>query len=199
MLSIISSFNQAIIRAKQEEKDYLSLSPLIEKQKNKLNAVLALADNINPGDIGQFVSNYVDDCPRYLTAVHQLAVEKNILSYLQPFLNLCQTYFATPPDIINQSPGLASVLKKCYLCHRILEEINDQIANLTGKVLIDLDMSIPNLVAHTLIGEDLANQLDHLVLLSVETTETDKTSLNTNKHSSSSPQVHHKVSQHTLQ
>jgi hypothetical protein len=35
-------------------------------------------------------------------------------------------------------------------------------------------MSMANIVAHSLLGDELANQLDHLVLLAIETSEADK-------------------------
>ena len=45
--------------------------------------------------------------------------------------------------------------------------------NLSGAALAPMDMSMANIISHAIIGDELANQLDHLVLLSLETTDVD--------------------------
>ena len=41
-----------------------------------------------------------------------------------------------------------------------------------------MDISMDNIICHGLIGDELASQLDHLVLLSMETTISDKSVFN---------------------
>ena len=59
--------------------------------------------------------------------------------------------------------GLDSLLDEAYLAHRFVEEVNDLYIKHFGQPLIPLDMTVANLIAHQLIGEEFANQLDEAV------------------------------------
>jgi hypothetical protein len=59
--------------------------------------------------------------------------------------------------------GLDSLLDEAYLAHRLVEEVNDLYIKHFGQPLIPLDMTVANLIAHQLIGEEFANQLDEAV------------------------------------
>jgi len=55
---------------------------------------------------------------------------------------------------------LIDLLDESYLAHRLIEEINDRYITYLGQPLIPLDTTLANLIAHQLIGEERANQLD---------------------------------------
>jgi hypothetical protein len=123
----------------------------------------------------RFVEDYIESAPEHIQALNTLASEAGIEGYTQPFLNLACTYFLTPPDVLASLTGLHSLLCRAYLAHRMMEELNDQIMSLSGAALAPMDMSMANIITHALIGDELANPLDHLVLLSIETEDADKT------------------------
>jgi hypothetical protein len=64
---------------------------------------------------------------------------------------------------MNGHVGLDSLLDEAYLAHRFVEEVNDLYIKHFGQPLIPLDMTVANLIAHQLIGEAFANQLDEVV------------------------------------
>ena len=59
--------------------------------------------------------------------------------------------------------GLEGLLDEAYLAHRLVEEVNDRYIAHFDQPLIPLDTTRANLIAHQLIGEPFANQLDEAV------------------------------------
>ena len=149
----------------------------ISENMDSLHGAIAISSRSPNAALMEFVSDYIDCAPEYIEALQCLAEEADIDEYAQPFLNLCCTYFMEPPTILETSQSLYKVLCCAYLAHRLMEEVNDQIMSLSGTALAPMDMSMANIICHSLIGDEFANQLDHLVLLSVETASVDKTAL----------------------
>ncbi len=58
---------------------------------------------------------------------------------------------------------LAELLDEAYLAHRLVEELNDRYIACFAEPLLTLDTTRANLLAHQLIGESFANQLDALL------------------------------------
>ena len=56
-----------------------------------------------------------------------------------------------------------ALLDEAYLAHRLVEEVNDRYITHLGQPLIPLDTTVANVIAHQLIGEPFANQLDEAV------------------------------------
>ena len=78
-------------------------------------------------------------------------------------LKIAEQFFIQPPEIMQGHVGLDCLLDEAYLAHRLVEEVNDLYIKHFGQPLIPLDMTVANLIAHQLIGEDFANQLDEAV------------------------------------
>jgi len=64
--------------------------------------------------------------------------------------------------------GLDCLLDEAYLAHRLVEEVNDLYIRHFQQPLIPFDTTLANLIAHQLIGETFANQLDEVVHHSVD-------------------------------
>ena len=171
----ITTLRQAIAEAKQREQQQGQLGAYFETHQQRLHAAVSIARESPKAALLGFVVDYVNAVPEHLQALYTLSHEAGIDAYTGPFLKLAVTYFLNPPDLLNAYDGLHAALCKAYLAHRLMEEVNDQVMNLGGAALAPMDMSTANLIALALIGDDFANQLDHLVLLTVETTAADKT------------------------
>jgi hypothetical protein len=61
-----------------------------------------------------------------------------------------------------------ALMDEAYLAHRLFEEVNDRYIARVGMPLIPWDMTLANVVAHQLVGEELANKLDALVQRTVD-------------------------------
>ncbi len=59
--------------------------------------------------------------------------------------------------------GLESLLDEAYLAHRLVEEVNDLYIKHFGQPLIPSNTTVASVIAHQLIGEQFANQLDEAV------------------------------------
>lgn len=110
-----------------------------------------------------FAMEYIHQVPDFLDALRAAASKAGIEKHVFPFLKIAEDYFLTPPKLPNDHVGLMALMDEAYLAHRLFEEVNDRYISRVGLPLIPWDMTLANVVAHSLIGEELANQLDELV------------------------------------
>ncbi|EGH01307.1 hypothetical protein PSYAE_04910 [Pseudomonas amygdali pv. aesculi str. 0893_23] len=54
-------------------------------------------------------------------------------------------------------------MDEAYLAHRLVEEVNDLYIKHFGQPLIPSNTTVASVIAHQLIGEQFANQLDEAV------------------------------------
>ena len=101
--------------------------------------------------------------PDFLQSLKDSAQKAGIESHVFPFLKVAEEYFISPPSLPNEHIGVMALMDEAYLAHRLFEEVNDRYISKVGLPLIPWDMTLANVVAHQLVGEDLANQLDKLV------------------------------------
>ena len=121
-----------------------------------------------PGDdaagvLKGFIVAYIEQVPEVLEAANQVAREAGIEAQIRPVLKVAEQFFLQPPALMAGHEGLEGLLDEAYLAHRLVEEINDRYIAHLGQPLIPLDTTVANLVAHQLIGETFANQLDEAV------------------------------------
>jgi hypothetical protein len=106
--------------------------------------------------------------PEFIEAISDITKEAGIFDGILPLLNIASDYFLAPPDIIGEHGQLEALLDEAYLAHRLLEEVNDRFIGYCGIPLAPMDMTRANVIAHELIGEPYANELDQAVLFSAE-------------------------------
>lgn len=111
----------------------------------------------------RFVSAYIEQVPELLQAAHQVAQEAGIEAQIKPVLKIAEQFFLQSPALMAGHEGLEGLLDEAYLAHRLVEEVNDRYITHLGAPLIPLDTTVANLIAHQLIGEPFANQLDEAV------------------------------------
>ncbi len=115
-----------------------------------------------------FVHRYIKHVPDCLEAFSSIIDKTSVNDPIEVFLNIAKDYFLSPPEVIADHLGLDALLDEAYLAHRLMEEVNDRCINANGTPLAPIDMTRANLVAHYLIGEEFANQLDTAVCYSLE-------------------------------
>jgi hypothetical protein len=139
----------------------------LERLLPQLHPAIDLAEG-GSASLWRFVSAYIDEVPQLLDAASEVAAKAGIESQITPVLKIAEDYFLQPPTILAGQEGLDGLLDEAYLAHRLVEEVNDLYIRHLGQPLIPLDMTVANLIAHQLIGEDFANQLDEVVHHSVD-------------------------------
>lgn len=158
-----AALREQIQRAHQHEAETGQLTRHLEVQLPHLHPAIQLPEIDTTGVMTRFVTAYIDLVPELLDAANAVAREAGIESQVKPVLKIAEQFFLQPPSILEGHAGLAGLLDEAYLAHRLVEEVNDLYIVHFGQTLIPLNTTVANLIAHQLIGEDFANQLDEAV------------------------------------
>lgn len=158
-----AALRSLIQNAHQQEAVSGLLRQQLEAQLERLHPAIQLPDEDALTVMARFVAAYIDQVPEMLDAAASVAEEAGIRQQILPVLKVAETFFLQPPALLEGHQGLDALLDEAYLAHRLVEEVNDRYINHLGQVLIPLDTTMANLIAHQLIGEPFANQLDEAV------------------------------------
>ncbi|CAD5106693.1 hypothetical protein [Zestomonas carbonaria] len=162
------ALRELIQRAQQHEAANRQLQRQLEAQLPRLHPAIRLPAEDALGALTRFVIAYVEQVPDVLVAANQVAREAGIEEQVKPVLKVAEQFFLEPPALMAGHDGLDGLLDEAYLAHRLVEEVNDRYITHLGQPLIPLDTTVANLIAHQLIGEPFANQLDEAVHHAVE-------------------------------
>ena len=158
-----AALRSLIQHAHQHEAASGLLRQQLEAQLERLHPAIQLPDVDALTVMARFVAAYIDQVPEMLEAAASVAEEAGIREQILPVLKVAETFFIQPPALLEGHQGLNTLLDEAYLAHRLVEEVNDRYISHLGQVLIPLDTTMANLIAHQLIGEPFANQLDEAV------------------------------------
>lgn len=154
--------------AREGDKHSGRLVSLLELRSGCLHDAIKLPEQQATRHLVDFVVRYVEQVPNFIEAITHITREAGIYPGVEPLLNIACDYFLSPPDIVSGNSQLESLLDEAYLAHRLLEEVNDRFIGYCGIPLAPMDMTRANIIAHELIGEPFANELDQAVLFSAE-------------------------------
>jgi hypothetical protein len=157
------ALRELIQRAHLHEASSKQLSAQLGTQLERLHPSIRLPDTDTLGVLTRFVTAYIEQVPDVLEAANEVAREAGIEMQIKPVLNVAEEFFLQPPALMAGHDGLDGLLDEAYLAHRLVEEVNDRYIKHLGQPLIPLDTTVANLIAHQLIGEPFANQLDEAV------------------------------------
>lgn len=157
------ALREQIQQALAHEADSGALARQLQGQLAKLHPTIQLPASDARGVLERFVAAYIEQVPDVLDAANSVAREAGIEEQIKPVLKLAEQFFLSPPSVMEGHQGLDALLDESYLAHRLVEEVNDRYITHLGQPLIPLDTTVANLIAHQLIGEPFANQLDEAV------------------------------------
>lgn len=158
-----AALREQIQRAQQHEAETGHLLLQLKTQLPHLHPAIHLPEVDAQGALTRFVTAYIDLVPDLLDAAHEVAIEAGIEGQIKPVLRIAEQFFTAPPDIMQGHEGLDSLLDEAYLAHRLVEEVNDLYIKHFGQPLIPSNTTVASVIAHQLIGEQFANQLDEAV------------------------------------
>lgn len=138
--------------------------------KNCVHVSIQLPDENPVSCLVEFVVAYIENVPSFIEAVREITHQAEIQDYAEPYLQLAEDYFLKPPEIVAGHVGLEELMDEAYLAHRLMEEVNDRFMIRSSIPLVPMDMTVSNLIVHSLIGEPFANELDEAVQYTVERT-----------------------------
>lgn len=158
-----AALRQQITRAQEHENQSGQLLRQLESQLPHLHPSIHLPDVDARGVLTRFVIAYIGQVPDLLDAAHDVALQAGIESQIEPVLKIAEQFFTAPPAIMAGHEGLDGLLDEAYLAHRLVEEVNDLYIKHFGQPLIPVNTTVASVIAHQLIGESFANQLDEVV------------------------------------
>ncbi len=158
-----AALRDLIQRAQQQETASGHLQGLLNAQIERLHPAIQLSKSDGQTVLARFVSAYIEQVPEMLDASAAVAREAGIEAQIKPVLQVAEQFFLQPPALMQGHEGLDGLLDEAYLAHRLVEEVNDRYITHLGQPLIPLDTTVANLIAHQLIGEPFANELDEAV------------------------------------
>lgn len=160
----IDALRASIEAALQHESTLTRLPGVLAARLATLHPSIRLPAQDPAAALLEFVRAYVAEVPALLEAADSVARSAGIEAHIQPLLRLAQEFFLTPPAELAGHEGLEALLDEAWLVHRMVEEVNDRYIAHFGRPLIPFDTTLANLVAHELVGDELACQLDQVVL-----------------------------------
>lgn len=170
-LRLTSDLNpiRVLIRQAQEEDTASGrLVDFLNHRTPHLHNAIRLPRDQAAAHLADFVMRYIRHVPDFIEAISTMAKEAGIYDDVSPLLKIASDYFLSPPSLVGEHSQLQAMLDEAYLAHRLLEEVNDRFMAQSGIPLAPMDMTMANIIAHELIGEPFANELDQAVLFSAE-------------------------------
>lgn len=164
----INPIRQLIDNAQAQDNASGKLTEFVVCRKQFLHDAIKLPNDQNADLLADFIVRYIKQVPDFIEAISNIAEEAGIADGIEPLLKIARDYFLTPPSIVASTSQLEALLDEAYLAHRLLEEVNDRFMSQSGIPLAPMDMTVANIIAHELIGEPFANELDQAVLFSAE-------------------------------
>ncbi len=115
----------------------------------------------------QFALEYIEMAPRLIQCVSDCAVKSGEFELFEPFIHTATRYFTQPSVILARYDGLDGLLVKAYLCHRLMEEMYENNHSTRRSQVVNVQATRANLLAHQLVGEPFANELDHSIVVTM--------------------------------
>lgn len=164
----LSRIEQLIQQTNSEQRHSWALESFLRSKSADLHGSI----NTGGGDAIQnligFVRQYINSSTVDLSEFKRNTVQAGIETDTDGLFNIAADYFLKPLDITDKHTGLLNLMDAAYLSHRLLEEINDHFLANSGITLCSTDNTHANLIMHSLIGEEFANELDTAVYYSTE-------------------------------
>ena len=169
MLSRISTIREHIQTVIHHNDSAPALDALIQQELTTLCSSFPIERGAAAEALPLFIQRYIESAADYLEVFVDMSHLARLEAYTKPLLQQAENYFFEPPAVIAHNiSAIKQLLAQAYLCHRLLEELNDQVATLRGLVLAPTDITDSNIIIHTLLGDELANTLDQAILIQLE-------------------------------
>ena len=151
---------------RQEARSGTFLSQMRERAES-LPATIVIDGYQRASCLFQFAVEYIEMAPRLIECVDACAAEAGKSGLFAPFIKAAIGYFTQPSVLLVRYDGIGGLLIRAYLCHRLMEEMCENNRSTRASELVDVEATRANLLAHQLIGEPFANELDESITVTV--------------------------------
>lgn len=151
---------EAIQQAQETEAEQKHLESFIRLAVGGLHHAISLPEHDRTGALLDFLTNYINRVPDTLDALIESAKRAGAYTEIEKLVTIAVAYFESPPQSVRKDEGMLGLIDEAYLSMRLVEEVNDRIEARYGYPLLPIDLAIPNIVVHSLLGDKFANELD---------------------------------------
>jgi len=151
---------------RKEARSGTFLRQLREKALD-LPSVVTIEGHPPATSLFQFAVEYIEMAPRLIECVEACARQAGKSALFEPVISAAIRYFTQPSVLLIRYDGLDGLLIRAYLCHRLMEEMYENNRCTRASELVDIEATRANLLAHQLIGEPFANELDEAITITV--------------------------------
>jgi hypothetical protein len=151
-----------------QEQQTGELHQVLQQRIETVESIVQLPELEALERLYEFVIRYIEQVPQMLEDLHHGAIQAGILNYVSPILEVVEGFFMAPPKELNKVTGLVALMDEAFLAHRLFEEVNDTYIMRVGQPMIPFDMTMSNVIVHTLIGEPFANDLEQVVTIAAK-------------------------------
>ena len=156
----LAAVYEIINQAKASEIKTKHYAGWLVDQLESLHRVISLKGPEPVADLSQFVIDYIELAPHIIECVAECAGKSHTIRLFEPFINLSIKYFVHPSVLVLRHTGLDGLLIRAYQAHRLIEELYENNHSLRNSPICELQATQANLLAHHLIGEPFANEID---------------------------------------
>lgn len=135
----------------------------IADQLGSLHNSIELTQLDAVGSLRSFLADYIRLAPDTLAWINHCLDRNPAATFIRAFVETCEDFFLMPSARFLQLGGIRTLLINAYQCHRLLEECYDNNLSLLVEQQTGQAMTPANLLAHHLIGEPFANEVDQAV------------------------------------
>jgi hypothetical protein len=159
---------QLIQKSVAQEEQTGQLHQVLQQRLETVERIVQLPEIEALERLYEFVVRYIEQVPQMLEDLHHGAIEAGLLHYVSPILEVVDGFFMAPPEELNEVSGLPALMNEAFLAHRLFEEVNDTYIMRVGQPMIPFDMTMSNVIVHSLIGEPFANELEQVVMVAAK-------------------------------
>lgn len=161
------TISQIIAQASEQDARTGQYRQQLADALEELHSLIRI-DGHDPVDaLHGFAREYIDMVPGLIECVRICAETAGVGDLFSPFIRTATGYFSSPSVLLARYDGLEGLMIKAYQCHRLMEEMYENNRSFRNSNLMEPEATQANLLAHHLIGEPFANELDQSILITV--------------------------------
>lgn len=122
----------------------------------------------------ELFEGYIRSVPLLLAAAAKSAVGTPVEAVMTQVIAASVAYWDEEEDLVPDHLGVLGLLDDAYFTLRILQLVSRRLSEESGHVLVKDDLTALDAVVCDIIGEQLADVLDELVMLSLSNTPVDE-------------------------
>ncbi len=162
------ALQQLIETAVVSEQETKHLHDLLAQRVETIERIIELPETVASERLYEFVLRYIQQVPQMLEDLHHGSIEAGLTQYISPILDVVESLYMAPQKALDGKTGLVALMGRAFLAHRLFEEVNDTYIMRVGQPMIPFDMTMSNVIVHSLIGEPFANELDQVVMVAAK-------------------------------